>query len=94
MGPIVAAPIAHICVTLYRDAKTVRQKQMLLGVGIVGSTIATVGMRLWLMVHAGYPGGPNKDVKQREIILSPAEQDKIEKPTMKHMVKETFRGFG
>ena len=30
MGPILAAPIAHICVTLYRDAKTPRQKQLLL----------------------------------------------------------------
>jgi hypothetical protein len=37
MGPILAAPIAHICVTLYRDAKTPRQKQLLFGVGIVGS---------------------------------------------------------
>jgi hypothetical protein len=44
LGPIAAAPIAHICVTMYKSAKTPAQKRMWLWGGIVGSTVATVGM--------------------------------------------------
>ena len=51
LGPIVAAPLAHIAVTLYRSAKTPQQKQLILGVGVIGSTVTTIGMRLYLMAH-------------------------------------------
>ena len=56
LGPSMAAPLTHICVTLYRGAKTPLQKQILFGGGIIGATNATIGMRLYLMAHAGYPG--------------------------------------
>jgi hypothetical protein len=94
LGPIAAAPIAHICVTLYRDAKTPRTKQLLLSVGIVGSTVATIGMRLYLMNHAGYPGGPNTQVIEREMIVSLSEKKAIENPSLTQIAKEAVRGFG
>jgi hypothetical protein len=53
LGPIMAAPIAHISVTMYRHAKTQRQRQLIVGVGIVGASVAGLGMRLGLMAHAG-----------------------------------------
>lgn len=96
LGPILAAPIAHICVTLYRDAKTPRQKQLLFGVGIVGSTVATIGMRLYLMSHAGYPGGTSNaaDIIQREKLVSKDEAEAMKNPSLSQKAKETFRGFG
>lgn len=93
MGPILAAPLAHICVTLYRDAKTPRQKQLLLGVGVVGSTIATFGMRLYLFSHAGYPGTHNANAASRERLVTVEEKRALENPTLSHKVKETMRGF-
>jgi hypothetical protein len=71
MGPILAAPIAHLCVTLHRDLKT---EAIALGVGIVGSTVATVGMRVWSKSHAGYPGSHNSRVNQREKLVSLEEK--------------------
>ena len=95
LGPIAAAPIAHICVTLYRDAKTPRAKQLLFGVGIVGSTVATVGMRLYLMHHAGYPGGPNTDqITQREKLVTASERKAMESPSVVQIAKEAARGLG
>ena len=95
LGPIAATPIAHICVTLYRDAKTPRQKQLLLGLGIMGSTAATIGMRLYLMHHAGYAGGNNPDVAKRIRTVSSAEEkEAIQNPSVTTMAKEAFRGFG
>ena len=95
VGPIAAAPIAHICVTLYRDAKTPRAKQLLFGVGIVGSTVATVGMRLYLMHHAGYPGGPNTDqITQREKLVTASERKAMESPSVVQIAKEAARGLG
>lgn len=89
-----AAPIAHIAVTLYRSAKTPQQKRWIMGVGIVGSTFATIGMRLYLMAHAGYPGGPNNQMRHREKLVTMDEKQRIENPTMGTIVKEAFRGFG
>lgn len=97
LGPIIAAPIAHICVTLYRDAKTPRQKQLLLGVGIIGSTVATISMRLYLMAHAGYPGGSSdaQAIQSRIRTVSTEEQRQaIENPGTIKIMKDAFRGFG
>jgi hypothetical protein len=65
-----------------------------MGVGVVGSTIATVGMRLYLMVHAGYPGGPNDQMRHREKVVTLDEKRRIENPTIGTIIKEAFRGFG
>jgi hypothetical protein len=94
LGPILAAPLAHIAVTLYRSAKTQQQKRYILGVGVIGSTVATIGMRLYLMVHAGYPGGPNYQMTSRERIVTKEEKEMIENPSATTILKEAFRGFG
>jgi hypothetical protein len=94
LGPIAAAPIAHICVTLYRDAKTPRAKSLLLGVGVVGSTMMTLGTRLYLMHHAGYPGGANQGMEKRERLVTLEEKKAMENPSLSTIVKEAFRGFG
>ena len=94
MGPILAAPIAHICVTLYKDAKTPRQKQLLLGVGVVGSTVATIGMRLYLMGHAGYPGSHSAKASQRERLVTLEEKQALANPSLAKKARETMRGFG
>uniref|UniRef100_A0A7S3LEZ2 Uncharacterized protein n=1 Tax=Amphora coffeiformis TaxID=265554 RepID=A0A7S3LEZ2_9STRA len=94
LGPIVAAPLAHICVTLYRNAKTPRQKQLLLGVGIIGSTVASIGMRLYLMNHAGYPGSHHSDVVNRERVVTRSEKESLDNPSLPEKAKEILRGFG
>lgn len=95
LGPIIAAPMAHIAVTMYRSAKTVRQKQIILGVGIVGSTVMTLSMRLWLMAHAGYPGMEAAHLAQGRIkTVSMAEKEAIEQPSTAAQLKEALRGFG
>jgi hypothetical protein len=95
LGPIVAAPLAHIGVTFYRSAKTVQQKQLILGIGIIGSTVMTIGMRLWLMAHAGYPGMEAPHLAQSRIKqVTLEEKEEIERPSVAKQVKEVFRGFG
>ena len=94
LGPIAAAPIAHICVTLYRDAKTPQQKRLLLGVGVIGSTLAMVGMRVGLMFHAGYPGQESQTMaSERTLWVTPEEKAAIENPTVQTIAREAFRGF-
>jgi hypothetical protein len=93
LGPILAAPIAHISVTLYRDAPP-RQKKYLLGFGIIGSTVCTIGMRLYLMGHAGYAGGENKQMSEREKLVTAEQKREMENPSVKTIVKEAFKGFG
>jgi hypothetical protein len=90
LGPILAAPIAHISVSLYKSAKTPRQKQLLMGVGIIGSTALTLSMRMYLMYHAGYPGGDGKGLAEREKLVTLEQKRKMDKPT----AAEIFRGFG
>uniref|UniRef100_A0A6T6GJW9 Uncharacterized protein n=1 Tax=Craspedostauros australis TaxID=1486917 RepID=A0A6T6GJW9_9STRA len=90
LGPIMAAPFAHICVTLYRSAKTPQQKQLLIG-GIVGSSVLAVGMRLALMVHAGYPGG---QVTGREVLVTAQQKRQLENPSTFEIIKGAFKGFG
>ena len=93
--PSAAAPLAHICVTLYHSAKTPRQKQVLLVGGVIGSTVMTISMRLWLMGHAGYPGmeAPHK-AQSRTKMVSLAEREEIERPSTTKQFKEALRGFG
>jgi hypothetical protein len=57
LGPIIAAPAAHIAVSSLRHVKTERGRKIVIGVGVIGATLATVGMRLYLMRHAGYAAG-------------------------------------
>ena len=57
LGPIAAAPLAHIAMTMHQLAKTAQQKQLILGLGAVGSAALTVSMRLWLLAfRACCPG--------------------------------------
>lgn len=93
LGPIAAAPIAHICVTLYRSAKTPQAKRLLWSVGIVGSSVATLGTRLYLLHHAGYPGGPNSQMADRERLVTLEEKRDMENPSLTTIVKEAFKGF-
>jgi hypothetical protein len=94
LGPILAAPVAHWAVTLYPDAKTPRQKQLVLGVGIVGSTVMTLTMRLYLMVHAGYPGGPGTGLHEREVWVTPEEKQRMTNPNTAELLSKALRGFG
>ena len=56
IGPLAAAPLAHVAVSSYRHAKTTPQKRLVLGVGVAGVTAMSIAMRLYLMNHAGYAG--------------------------------------
>lgn len=93
LGPIAAAPLAHIGVTLYRSAKTPFQKQVVIG-GVIGSTVLAVGMRLVLMAHAGYPGGPNSQMAERERWVTAKEKQEIENARILEIAKGAARGFG
>eukprot|EP00003_Mantamonas_plastica_P015289 TRINITY_DN2597_c1_g3_i3.p3 TRINITY_DN2597_c1_g3~~TRINITY_DN2597_c1_g3_i3.p3 ORF type:complete len:128 (-),score=23.65 TRINITY_DN2597_c1_g3_i3:29-412(-) len=94
LGPIAAAPVAHLFVTLYKGAKSERAKKWLMWGGVVGSTIATVGMRLFLMNHAGYPGGENSHVVTRQELVSVEEKEARENPSLGEIAKEAAKGFG
>jgi hypothetical protein len=96
LGPIAATPLAHISVTLYREAKTQKQRQLILGVGIIGSTVMTLGMRLYLLSHSGYPGQDNSDVIQSRIVEAKTEEERraITDPSMGRIMKDMMRGFG
>ncbi|CAM9492172.1 unnamed protein product [Phaeothamnion confervicola] len=61
LGPIVAAPSAHIAVSIYRHAKSPQMRALILWGGIVGSTVGGIATRLWLMRDAGYPGAESVD---------------------------------
>ena len=69
-------------------------KQTLLWGGVVGSTVTTIGVRLYLMAHAGYAGGPNHGMQNREKYVTQKEKAEIENPTVGTIIKEAFRGFG
>ncbi|KAL3910064.1 MAG: hypothetical protein SGARI_002301 [Bacillariaceae sp.] len=81
LGPILAAPLAHIAVTLYQSAKTPAQRRLFLGIGVVGSTV-------------GYPGGPNYHAANRERVVSKAERKNIQNPNAQTILKEALKGFG
>lgn len=96
LGPIFAAPLAHIGVSLYRSAKTKTQKQVIVGVGILGSTALTLGMRMYLMYHAGFPCKEMDETtgKERILFVAPDKKAEIENPSTKKILGEAFRGFG
>ena len=96
LGPILAAPLAHIAVPFYREAKSQKQRQIILGVGIIGSTVLTITMRLYLMAHAGYPGGETRETIQSRIIevKTEEERDEMVNPPTSKIAKEIWRGFG
>lgn len=41
---------------MYRHVKSKRGKQLLIGFGVVGATVGSVVMRLYLMKHSGFSG--------------------------------------
>lgn len=98
LGPIFAAPLAHIGVTLYRASNTKQQKQIIMGLGILGSTMLTLGMRMYLMFHAGFPcvqtiadaSTRNERIKR----VRPDERKGIEDPSTIKILSEGVRGFG
>lgn len=96
IGPIAAAPLAHVAVSSYRHAKTNFQRRMVLGVGVVGVTAASIAVRLTLMGHAGYPGGDIDDqvAAQRTRVLTEEERAKDAGPSVGKIIREAGRGFG
>jgi hypothetical protein len=68
MVPIIAAPAAHICVSLIRRFP---QHQTKLVYGVVVTTVLTIQARLILMYDAGYPGyeGPPEEKRELPAIL-------------------------
>jgi|Transcript_16054 hypothetical protein len=96
IGPIAAAPLAHVAVSSYRHAKTDFQRRLVLGVGVVGVTLASFAVRLSLMGHAGYPGGDiDKQVAaQRSKVMTEDERRHAEGPSMGTIIREAGRGFG
>eukprot|EP00730_Choanoeca_flexa_P016856 TRINITY_DN8045_c0_g1_i1.p2 TRINITY_DN8045_c0_g1~~TRINITY_DN8045_c0_g1_i1.p2 ORF type:complete len:110 (+),score=10.74 TRINITY_DN8045_c0_g1_i1:280-609(+) len=56
LGPIIAAPTTHICVTLYRQTPKHRRRAMIWG-GILGTTTLAIANRLFLMHHSWDPDG-------------------------------------
>jgi len=95
LGPILAAPLAHMAVSMYRKAKTPMQKRLVIGVGVVGSTCLSLGMRLYLMHHAGYAGAPSgTEIDSRVKVVDADEKDRILNPGMWDIFREALRGFG
>ena len=96
LGPILAAPLAHIAVPFYREAKTQKQRQLILGIGVIGSTVLTLSMRLYLMAHAGYPGKDDATTIQSRIVevRTKEEKDEVVNPSTSTIAKEIWRGFG
>eukprot|EP01147_Barroeca_monosierra_P009442 gene9441-1684_t len=64
IGPIIAAPLTHMCVTLYRKTPRRWRPWMAWG-GVGGLSLLAVANRLVLMYHAGYPCEDHIDVKKR-----------------------------
>ena len=95
LGPILAAPLAHIAVSSYRHAKTPRMKAAVIGVGVLGSTALSVGMRMVLMVDSCYIG--DKSPASRVQTVSAADdvaKGEILRPSLWQIAKEAATGFG
>jgi hypothetical protein len=68
-----------------------------MGLGIIGSTVLTMSMRLYLMAHGGYPGqGENIEAINKRMIEVNTEQERedIVNPSFGKIAKEAMRGFG
>lgn len=96
IGPIAAAPLAHVAVSSYRHAKTDLQRRLVLGVGVVGITVASIAVRLSLMGHAGYPGGDidDKVAAQRSRVMSEEDRADVQEASAGTIIREAGRGFG
>eukprot|EP00051_Salpingoeca_urceolata_P029737 m.490854 g.490854 ORF g.490854 m.490854 type:complete len:144 (+) comp28766_c0_seq1:94-525(+) len=101
IGPILAAPVAHIAVSMYRKAKTAHAKRLLMGVGVIGATAASIGMRVYLMAHAGYTGGAaeQEGVDPRRLTVVHDGDNNFSSPTGKKeslatVATEILKGFG
>eukprot|EP00977_Amphora_coffeiformis_P010143 scaffold2363_cov159-Amphora_coffeaeformis.AAC.5 len=64
-APVAVAPVPYVCVSLYRNAKTPRAKQLLLGVGMVGIPIVTYAARVYLMSNTGYNNEQDMEASKR-----------------------------
>ena len=97
LGPLMAAPLAHIAVSGYRHAKTPFQKRAVLFGGVAGATAFSLGMRLYLMSHAGYAGGDisQEEESRRAITVSRDEKDEVLRKSLRveNIVKEASKGL-
>jgi len=93
LGPILAAPLAHIAVSMYRHAKTPQQKKLVIWGGVVGSATFSAGMRLYLMYHAGYSSSGLAEEGSVQMVTKEAKKD-IENPTVWKILSKAFKGFG
>lgn len=53
LGPIAAAPLAHIAVSLYQATKSPQHKKIIMGVGVVGSTVGSHLPHAWHCLVCG-----------------------------------------
>eukprot|EP00471_Norrisiella_sphaerica_P009741 CAMPEP_0184500158 /NCGR_PEP_ID=MMETSP0113_2-20130426/43836_1 /TAXON_ID=91329 /ORGANISM="Norrisiella sphaerica, Strain BC52" /LENGTH=113 /DNA_ID=CAMNT_0026888401 /DNA_START=6 /DNA_END=347 /DNA_ORIENTATION=+ len=95
LGPIAAAPLAHIAVSLYKNARTPFQRKFLVGFGVIGATAASVGMRLYLMQHSGYlnSGDYNENGQKRLKTVTEDEKKEMISPSMSTIAKDAAKGF-
>lgn len=71
-APLAIAPIPYACVSLYRNAKTLQVKKLLLGVGMIGIPMLSYAGRVFLM-----SGGASTTRKKKQP-MSLAERSKLE----------------
>ena len=70
-------------------AATPLGKRLVLGVGVVGTSLATVGMRMYLMVDAGYTGAGDADAdKHARVVKGPAHEQ-----SLFQVMKDALKGF-
>ena len=93
LGPILAAPLAHIAVSSYRLAKSPWAKRAIFFGGVLGATAFSIGMRMVLMVDAGYPAGDQAPAP-RVMTVTDAQKDEIQHPTLYAIFRDAFKGFG
>ena len=95
LGPILAAPLAHIAVSSYRHAKTPRMRAAVVGVGVLGSTALSIGMRMVLMYDSCYIGDKSPADRVQTVSASDVEaKAEILKPSLWQIAKEAAKGFG
>jgi len=78
-GPLVIAPIPYICVTLYRNAKTPRAKQILIGVGMIGVPIVSEVGRIFLLSNSS---SDTKVQQKGANTMSLEQQSRLQLPRM------------
>ncbi|EGD78935.1 hypothetical protein PTSG_01909 [Salpingoeca rosetta] len=88
LGPVVAAPLTHICVTLYRKTPKKWRPWMAWG-GVGGLSFLAVANRLVLMYHAGYPCEDHIDVSKR-LVRAGEEQPETAVGVAKDIIKHSI----